>query len=89
MATDRSWLSATCSAMPSASAVLPMLGRAATTMTLPGCRPPTMRSRSTKPVATPVRPVPLSSAAVRRSMPRMTSSWARAKSPRTSFWDSP
>ena len=89
MATERSWVSAACSATPSARAVLPMLGRAATTMTLPGWSPPTMRSRSTKPVATPVRPVPLSSAAVRRSMPRMTSSWARAKSPRTSFWERP
>ena len=36
MATERSWVSAACSAMPSARAVLPMLGRAATTMTLPG-----------------------------------------------------
>ena len=41
-------------AMLSASAVLPIEGRAAITTRSAGCRPAVMRSRSVKPVGTPV-----------------------------------
>ena len=47
-------VSAMCSPMLSARLVLPMLGRPATTMRSPSCSPDVMRSRSVKPVATPV-----------------------------------
>ena len=54
IATGRRSSTPTCSAMLSANAVLPMDGRPATTIMSPGCRPEVMRSRSTKPVGTPV-----------------------------------
>ena len=47
-------------AMPSPSADLPMLGRAATMIRLPGWKPPVMRSMSRKPDGTPVRSSPAS-----------------------------
>ena len=46
--------SATCSTMFIASEVLPIDGRAATTIISPGCRPVVILSRSVKPVSTPV-----------------------------------
>ena len=52
--------SATCSATFSANAVLPMLGRPATTTRSPGCKPEVMRSRSVKPVGMPVTSLGLS-----------------------------
>ena len=54
MTTGRPAASATCSPMFTASAVLPMLGRPATTTRSPGCRPEVIRSRSENPVGTPV-----------------------------------
>ncbi len=46
--------SATCSAMLSASAVLPIDGRPAMITRSPGCSPDVISSRSAKPVGTPV-----------------------------------
>ena len=46
--------SAICSAMLSAKAVLPMLGRPAITIRSPSCNPEVMWSRSVNPVGTPV-----------------------------------
>ena len=47
---------ATCSAIFMASAVFPMLGRAAITIISEGCKPLVIRSNSTKPVEIPVMP---------------------------------
>ena len=60
MATGIFSTSATCSAILSAKAVLPMLGRPATTTRSAGCKPEVLRSRSVKPVAMPVTPLRLS-----------------------------
>ena len=65
-----SWLRAACSAMPRASAVLPMLGRAATTIMLPGLEPADDAVEVDEPGRRrPTTPPPASSAAVSRSMP--------------------
>ena len=86
-ATARFFWSAACSAMPRARAVLPMLGRAATTTMFPAWSPPMTLSRSMNPVGTPTTPPPDSSAAVSRSRPLITSLSARVKSPRTPLPD--
>jgi AcrR family transcriptional regulator len=51
-------MTATFAAMQSASADFPMLGRAATTIRLPGWKPDVIRSRSRKPEGTPVTSAP-------------------------------
>ena len=86
MATGFSSASATCSAMHSARAVLPIEGRAATTMRLAARKPPVSRSRSSKPVGRPVTSEPCSLAATRRSMLVITSVSVPTKSPRVRFW---
>ncbi len=55
-ATARFSFTATCSAMFMASAVLPMLGRAAITIISDGCNPLVRRSKSLNPVERPVMP---------------------------------
>ena len=54
IATGTPFSTATCSAMLSANAVLPIDGRPATMTRSPGCRPAVFSSRSMKPVGTPV-----------------------------------
>ena len=72
---------ATCSAMFSASAVLPILGRPATITRSPGCRPEVMRSRSVKPVAMPVTSLGLSRlySVSMRSTTLVSSGWISLK----------
>ena len=88
-ATVWSSVSATLSAMQSARAVLPIEGRAATTMMLPDRNPPVSLSRSSKPVGRPVTSLPWSLAATRRSIERITRSLVPTKSPRVRFCDRP
>ena len=66
-ATGSPSFSATCSAMLMANAVLPIDGRAASTTRSPACRPAVMRSRSMKPVGTPVTSFGLSAISCTRS----------------------
>ncbi|MNT48337.1 hypothetical protein D3C72_1851120 [compost metagenome] len=59
-ATGRPCSTATCSPMFSENAVLPIDGRPATMIRSPPCMPLVIRSRSTKPVGTPVTSLVLS-----------------------------
>ena len=57
-ATGLPWSTAAFSAMFVTNALLPMLGRAAITIRLPGWRPPVSSSMSVKPVGVPVIAIP-------------------------------
>ena len=72
--------------MPSANADLPMLGRPATMIRLPGWRPDVIWSMSRKPVGVPVISPPDSYIFVICSKLWRTSSSTRSKLPRMRCW---
>ena len=73
MATGRPSFSATCSAMFTANEVFPIEGRAANTIMSPACSPEVIRSRSAKPVGTPVTSAGLSAISCTLSSRSITS----------------
>ena len=84
IATARPWSMAAFSAMLVTNALLPMLGRAATMMRLPGWKPPVISSRSLKPDGVPVSAVPSSD----RRCIFASSSWRISSTERKSAWRS-
>ena len=83
-ATGRPCLTAAFSAMLQTSALLPIAGRAATMIRLPGWKPPVISSRSLKPDGVPVSEVPSSDSRWSLS----SSSWRTSSILRKSFWRS-
>ena len=79
-------VSAACSAKLAISADLPMPGRAARMIRLPGWKPPVMRSRSSKPDGVPVIEVPCAESCSSLSSSAESRSWIARKSLRRSSW---